>query len=342
MNRFPRYLLLSLLLIATLANHHLYGQIRTGKTLTAHLREFSDRYKLKISFSPSITDSIYITYNTTTVSNSPTEVLAELLKGSGMTFRRVGITYTIIKDPRKEPVVIEVKAKEPQKIIKPRKDTLAVKREPLNSIAVATIPLFELKLQPERIVLPPIALITAPEPKRETNWLAIKTNLLYGADARTPNLGVEVGLGRRTALEISGSYNWFNLDGSNTNSKKLVHWVVQPEFRYFLCERFNGHFFGVHALYSHYNIGGYELPLLLGRSSADFRHEGWALGAGLTYGYQLMLGKRLNLEFSAGLGYVNLRYDKYDCPKCGSKIGTETKNYFGPTKAAISVIYIIK
>lgn len=173
--------------------------------------------------------------------------------------------------------------------------------------------------------------------------VGIKTNLLYGAGTMTPNLGIEIGLGKRTTLDILGSYNWFNLDGSIENNKKLVHWIVQPEFRYFLCEKFNGHFFGVHTLYSNYNIAGHELPIILGKGSKAFRYEGLAMGAGFSYGYQVMLRKRLNIEFNVGVGYMRLKYDKYNCPKCGEKIETATtKSYFGPTKAAISLIYIIK
>ncbi|MEG2866016.1 MAG: DUF3575 domain-containing protein, partial [Mucinivorans sp.] len=128
-------------------------------------------------------------------------------------------------------------------------------------------------------------------PAAAQGTVAVKTNLLYGAGAFTPNLGVEIGLGRRTTLDLSGGYNWFNLDGKRDNNKKLVHFMVQPEFRYFLCEKFNGHFFGVHALYSEYNIGGHNLPMLFGQGSKDFRHQGWAAGAGVSYGYQLMLGR---------------------------------------------------
>lgn len=171
--------------------------------------------------------------------------------------------------------------------------------------------------------------------------VGIKTNLLYGTGGFTPNLGVEIGLGKRTTLDISGSYNWFNLSGKKNDNKKLVHWMVQPEFRYFLCEKFNGHFFGVHALYSQYNIGGHELPMLFGKGADKYRHQGWAAGAGISYGYQLMLGRSWNLEFNIGVGYAQLNYDKYDCKTCGDKVGTETKHYFGPTKAGVSLIWII-
>lgn len=102
----------------------------------------------------------------------------------------------------------------------------------------------------------------------------MKTNLLYGGYALTPNLGVEVGLLPRWTLEMSGAYNPFNLHGSETDNRKLVHWVAMPEFRYWTCQRFNGHFFGIHGLYGQYNIGGHNLPLLFGRGSDAYRYEG--------------------------------------------------------------------
>ena len=172
--------------------------------------------------------------------------------------------------------------------------------------------------------------------------IAVKTNLLYGAGTFTPNLGVEIALGERTTLDISGGYNWFNLDTKKDNNKKLVHWLVQPEFRYFLCERFTGHYFGVHAIGSQYNIGGYNLPMLFGKDSERYRHEGSAYGAGFSYGYQLPLARRWNLEFNVGVGYMRMKYDVYDCKTCGDVIEEgRTKNYFGPTKAGVTLIFLI-
>ena len=172
--------------------------------------------------------------------------------------------------------------------------------------------------------------------------VGVKTNLLYGGLAYAPNLGVEVGLGERTTLDISAGYNSWNVDGSFTDNKKLAHFIIQPEFRYFLCDRFRGHFFGVHALYSMYNISGHSLPMLFGKESQKYRFQGDAYGGGISYGYQLMLGTRWNLEFQAGVGYVRLCYDKYNYRKCGEISQSGNKNYFGPTKLGISLIYIIK
>lgn len=170
--------------------------------------------------------------------------------------------------------------------------------------------------------------------------VAVKTNLLYGVATLTPNLGVEIGLGERTTLDLVGSYNWFNLNGTVKNNKKLAHWMVQSEFRYYLCKRLNGHFFGVHGLFSHYNIADHELPLLFGAGSKAFRYEGTAMGAGLSYGYRFAFSEHWGAEASIGLGYAYLSYDKYNCYKCSQKVESNAnRHYFGPTKAALSLVY---
>lgn len=164
--------------------------------------------------------------------------------------------------------------------------------------------------------------------------IAVKSNLLYDATS-TLNLGVEVGLSHRWTFDFSASYNPWTFSGN----RKLKHFIVQPEARYWLCERFNGHFFGVHLLGGAFNIGGIPLPGL----GKEFRYEGWAGGAGLTYGYQWMIGRRWNLEASLGLGYVYTRYDKYECAVCGEKLeDNRTKGFFTPTRVAVSIIYLLR
>lgn len=168
--------------------------------------------------------------------------------------------------------------------------------------------------------------------------LSVKSNLIYDATA-TINAGVEVGLGRRTTLDISGNYNGWTYSGN----KKMKHWFYQPEFRLWGCERFNGSFWGVHGIYGQYNIGG-MLPWGIAPNSkfAKYRYEGWAAGVGISYGYHWMLGGRWGMEATIGAGYAYLDYKKFDCVLCGEKLGSQTKNYFGPTKVGLSLVYIIK
>ena len=169
--------------------------------------------------------------------------------------------------------------------------------------------------------------------------LAVKTNLLYGAATFTPNLGLEFGLGDRSTLELSGGYNPWNLNGSVANNSKLVHWLGHIEYRWWSCQTFNGHFFGLHALGSQYNVSGKDIPLLFEKA---YRYEGWAAGAGVSYGYHWIMSGRFSLEFTLGAGYAYLDYGRYDCAKCSTLEGNYTKHYVGPTKAGISLIFMIK
>lgn len=165
--------------------------------------------------------------------------------------------------------------------------------------------------------------------------VAVKTNALYWATA-TPNLAVELGLGKRVTLDIAGGYNPFKFD----NYRRWKHYLIEPEIRYWFCERFNGHFIGLHSGYMNYNVS--RLPLLYSKDAKHYHYEGWLTGVGVSYGYQWILGRRWNLEAELGVGYVHTDYKKYDVGDCGEFRGKFKKNYFAPTRAAVSVVYFIK
>lgn len=171
---------------------------------------------------------------------------------------------------------------------------------------------------------------------------AIKTNLLQGAVAFAPNLGFEYAISNNYTIELTGALNHWGLSGDYKSNKKLAHWILQAEYRYWLDESFRGHFFGVHALGGNYNISGYTLPnFFIGNNlmESKYRYDGWTIGGGISYGYHLNFAQNWGAEFNIGIGVTHLRYDKYDCLRCGRKLNTESKTYFGPTKAAISLIY---
>ena len=170
--------------------------------------------------------------------------------------------------------------------------------------------------------------------------VAIKTNLLYDATA-TVNLGVEVGLAPKWTLDVSGNFNGWDM----SNDRRWKHWMVQPEARYWFCDRFSRHFLGFHALGGQYNFGGWRNGVsFLGtdlNKLKDHRYQGWAVGAGVAYGYALVLGEHWNLEFEIGLGYAYTRFDKFECVGCGKRVEEDADHhYVGPTKAAINLVYL--
>ena len=170
--------------------------------------------------------------------------------------------------------------------------------------------------------------------------LAVKTNLLYGGALLTPNLSLEIATGPRQTFEFNGSYQWWGRkDSPSDNHKQLAHWTLRPEYRWWACERFNGHYLGAHALYSRYYVSGRDLPLLFEK---EYSYDGHALGAGLTYGYHLPIGKRWGLEFNIGIGYAYMWYDRGNCSKCDPLPESKTKHYFGPTRAGVNLVFMIQ
>jgi len=164
---------------------------------------------------------------------------------------------------------------------------------------------------------------------------AIKTNLLYLV-ATTPNLAIEFGLARKWTLDLSAGYNPFQWQKGGVN-----RWgYVQPELRYWFCQRFEKHFIGLHGIYGKFNIGDTKFPFT--DLFKEHRYNGWAAGGGISYGYHLPISGRWAVEFTAGLGYLYLEYDKFRCYDCDEFVSKKSRHYFGPTKAGISLIYLIK
>ena len=171
------------------------------------------------------------------------------------------------------------------------------------------------------------------------NW-ALKTNLFYDATT-TMNLGFETRIAPKWTLDVSANWNPWTF----SDNKKWKQLSLQPEARYWFCEAFNGHFVGAHLLGGIYNMGNWDTDFkFLGTDFGELqehRFEGWMLGVGVAYGYQWLLSKHWSIEAEIGIGYAYSQADKYECATCGDKLeNNEPHHYFGPTKAAINLIYV--
>lgn len=169
--------------------------------------------------------------------------------------------------------------------------------------------------------------------------VALKTNLV-GDALLSPNLALEIGLAPKWTLDISGEANLWKVKGHSWK-----HVAFQPEARYWLCQRFAGHFFGVHMLGGTFNVGDIDLDMMF--IGTDFsklrnrRYQGWAAGAGLAYGYAWPVAKHWNVEAEIGFGWTYTRFDSYPCAVCGTAFQkNKVHNYIGPTKLALNIVYI--
>lgn len=166
--------------------------------------------------------------------------------------------------------------------------------------------------------------------------VAVKTNLLSDVNGAL-NAGVEYAFGNKTSLDFSGSIRpWKRTEGYVNR-----YWLVQPEFRYWPCQKFNGSFWGVFLNGAQFNVGGKKMPFGLFPWLKEHRYAGWLAGGGISYGYQLMIHRHWNIEASVGVGYEYIDYKKYQCPDiCSRLVDKGTYHYFGPNKLSLSVVYL--
>ncbi|MCI1681848.1 MAG: DUF3575 domain-containing protein [Bacteroides sp.] len=168
--------------------------------------------------------------------------------------------------------------------------------------------------------------------------LAVKSDLVSDA-LFSPNVSVEPLLSAHWSMEASIHYQPLALDSRH----RWKHWLGRLEFRRWLCSPYAGLYYGFHALGGQFNVGDVNLPLGLYRGVRNSRYEGWVWGGGLSVGYQWILSSRWGLEGSLGAGVVFADYSRYRCGHCGDRTASgRHKTYLGPTRGAISLVYLLK
>lgn len=188
------------------------------------------------------------------------------------------------------------------------------------------------------------------------NKVAVKTNLLYDATL-TPNLGVEWGFAPQWSAQLSGSYHgteeWWRLGGEI----RLGHWLVQPQVKYWFCEKFAGAFVGINGIFGRVMAVG-SFPLDFSQINPQYgvnlrsylMEDCPTYGVGLSAGYDFVLGRHWNLELELGVGYVDAIGNDFEMEKDANghyflSEGAEPyytghHDYFGPTKLAVSIVYL--
>lgn len=160
--------------------------------------------------------------------------------------------------------------------------------------------------------------------------LAFKTNaLLLGAGVA--NLGAEVRLADKFSLDFPVIYSPYTIK----NDYRLRLLGFQPEFRFWFKNFTQGHFIGLTGNFAWFNVS----------MSNDNRYQDTndrpLMGVGISYGYSWKIRPALALEFTAGAGYANIHYDVFYNIKNGIRYDSGVKNYWGLTKAGISIVYIL-
>ncbi len=161
----------------------------------------------------------------------------------------------------------------------------------------------------------------------DTTWnhgASIRTNLFYWGSG-TPNLGLEIPVAKH--FSIGGNFGlkawprFFPGDNDKMKEKKWKHMLGAIEFRYWPNEMYEGWFFGLDGIYTHYNVGAVKFPFGMYKEVRDSRLEGDWMGIGLFFGHSWWLSNRWRMELEAGaaLGHNNAK--QFECGYCGTEIG---------------------
>ncbi len=255
------------------------------------------------------------------------EILGFLLTGSGQTWEAKGDYIVVMPAQQTKPIVAKV---EPEPVPAPRKpETVRGVDIPSQTYTFDATP------EPQPVPAPRGNYKRASRLTDTPRW-SVKTNLLWDATASV-NLATEFRVGRKTTIELPISFNYWNF----SDERKWKHTLYQPGVRFWTCEAFNGFFWGVHAHYGTYNIGNLPSPPFSDYANTH-RYEGWLVGGGVSAGWHWIVGKRWAFEAELGAGYAYLDYKTYRCENCGKQTGAKTSNYWGPTKAVVALVFMIK
>ena len=156
--------------------------------------------------------------------------------------------------------------------------------------------------------------------------LSLRANLLRWATL-TPDLGLEWRISPSWGILVNGSWTSWSW---NDKDRRYALWEVMPEVRWYMGKEKRGY------LGTMFKAGKFNYKLSATGKQGDL------MGGGITGGYQLRLSDALSLDFSLALGYLNADYEKYEVID-GVRVrrGNETKNWWGPVNAGVTLVWTL-
>ncbi|HIR83582.1 MAG TPA: DUF3575 domain-containing protein [Candidatus Cryptobacteroides pullicola] len=197
------------------------------------------------------------------------------------------------------------------------------------------------------VILPPpseagIGRSVEARPLQKPFYIALKTNMLYDA-LLVPNASVELYLGRNWSISGGWMHGWWKSDPAHWywrmygGDLSLRRWFGRRAGQ----KPLTGHHIGIYGSAFTYDfenggrgyLGGQPGGTLLDRAN---------FSAGIEYGYSLPVARRLNLDFTVGLGWIGGQYHEYlPIDDCYVWQSTSRMDYFGPTKLEVSLVWLL-
>lgn len=173
--------------------------------------------------------------------------------------------------------------------------------------------------QPQEITATPLE-----SPSSAPYNFALRANLLRWATL-TPDLGLEWRVHPSWGILVNGSWTSWSWNG---NDRRYALWEVAPEVRYYMGKEKRGY------LGAMFKAGQFNYKLSATGKQGDL------MGGGITGGYQLRLSDALSLDFNVAVGCLHADYEKYEViDGVRVRAGKETKNWWGPVNAGVTLVW---
>lgn len=219
-------------------------------------------------------------------------------------------------------LVVPISDKEKETLVDVRTDTTAIaegnrQTEQVETITEPVITDTVKKAQPV-----PAAAEDAVAAKPYT--FTLRANLLRWATL-TPDLGIEWRVNPSWGIVVNGSWTSWTW---NDKDRRYALWEVSPEVRYYIGKEKRGY---IGAMYK---AGQFNYKF------SSTGRQGDLMGGGIVGGYQLRLNNALSFDFNLGIGCVHADYEKYEVIDGVSlRRGTESKNWWGPVNAGVTLVW---
>lgn len=173
-------------------------------------------------------------------------------------------------------------------------------------------------------------------------YMDIRTNMLYDA-LLIPNIGAEFYLGKNWSTVANWMYGWWKTDRRHWYWRAyggdiaLRKWLGRASKK----KPLTGHHIGVYGQIFTYDIETGSRGYMGGKPGGTLWDK-MNYAAGVEYGYSFPVARRVNIELSLGMGYWGGTYHEYKPEdSCYVWQSTKQRHWFGPTKAEVSLVWLI-
>ena len=166
--------------------------------------------------------------------------------------------------------------------------------------------------------------------------VALRNNLLYDATL-TPNLSIDYQVAPKWSVGMNAGFRHWPI--GNLTKHKWRHLLLSPEVRHWKDSLQVGQFWGVNAIYSHFNAG--YTDMIIYKGVKDERRQGDLVALGAFYGHSWRLGRHWTMEAVGGIAVGYAWYDRFvmsDNCDCWKAIGDGNSLFLLP-QLGLNIVY---